>query len=142
MKKKAIISIVSNQDKDNDAVEVVTPGDFYKKDDSYYAVYKETEISGMEGTTTTLKIETEKLSLIRMGTTSTKMEFEKNSEKHALYNTPYGTLEIKIDTKVLDISVDENGGNVFIQYLMSLSGQKSQDTTLKISIKTNEKKWA
>lgn len=138
MKKKAIISVVSNQKNDNDeSVEVVTPGDFYKKGDSYYAVYKETEISGMEGTTTTLKIDIEKLSLIRMGTTSTKMEFEKNKEKHVLYNTPYGTLEIKIQTKTLDININDNGGEAFIEYQISLTGEKPQNTMLKIKIKTN-----
>lgn len=143
MKKKAIISVVSNQKDENDqSVEVVTPGDFYKKGESYFAVYKETEISGMEGTTTTLKIDAKKFSLIRMGTTSTKMEFEKNLENHVLYNTPYGTLEIKIGTKLLDISVDDNGGDVLIEYQMSLAGQKAQSTMLKINIKTSDEDLA
>jgi len=74
MKKKAIISVSSKQTDEEEPIEVVTPGSFYKKNDSYYAVYKETELSGMEGTTTTLKIKKDKFSLIRMGSTSTKMD--------------------------------------------------------------------
>lgn len=136
MKKKAIISVLSKQGnlKDDNDIEVVTPGEFYKKDDCYYAVYNETKISGMEGTTTTMKIYPNTFSLIRMGTTATKMEFKVNSEDTVLYNTPYGILEIKIETKNLKINVDDKGGEVLIDYNMSVSGQAPQHTILKVNI--------
>jgi uncharacterized beta-barrel protein YwiB (DUF1934 family) len=136
MKKKAIISVLSKQvnPKDDNDIEVVTPGEFYKKDDCYYAVYNETKISGMEGTTTTMKIYPKTFSLIRMGTTTTKMDFKENSENLVLYNTPYGILELKIETKDLKINIDDKGGQVSIDYNMSVSGQPPQHTILKVSI--------
>lgn len=137
--KKAIISVLSKQkNNDDEAIEVVTPGDFYKKDNFYYAVYKETEISGMEGTTTTLKISENKFSLIRAGSTSTEMEFEKKAKNISMYDTPYGTLELNIETKDLNVKIDDNGGEVFINYDMSISGQSPQNTLLKINIKAQE----
>lgn len=137
MKKKAIISISSSQINDKeDAIEVVTPGEFYKRDDKYYAIYDETEISGMEGTTTTLKISPNKLLLERVGTTSASMEFQEKNEHITLYNTPYGVLELKINTNKLDVNVNEKGGEVFINYNMSISGQPSQNTELTIKIKS------
>lgn len=137
MKKKAVISVTSRQikDDDNDAIEVVTPGDFYKKGNTYYAIYKETEISGMQGTTTTLKIYDNKLSLIRMGSTTTKMEFDENKKGISMYSTPYGTIELIIDTIKIKTDVDENGGNILINYNMSLAGQKPQYTKLMINVK-------
>jgi len=136
MKKKAIISVLSKQGnpKDDNDIEVVTPGEFYRKDDCYYAVYKETKISGMEGTTTTMKIYPETFSIIRMGTTATKMDFKENSENLVLYNTPYGILELKIETKDLKINVDDAGGKVLIDYNMTVSGQTPQHTILEVSI--------
>ena len=137
MKKKAIISVSSKQSRDEEGdIEIVTPGEFYKKDQCYYAVYKETEISGMEGTTTTMKIYPEKLSLIRMGTTTAKMDFEKKNEDIVLYNTPYGVMELKIQTKDLDIRIGDDGGEVKINYNMTVSGQKPLQTSLKVKIKT------
>jgi len=137
MKKKAIVSVVSRQiSEDEKDIEVVTPGEFYKKDDSYYVVYKETEISGMEGTTTTLKINPDSFTLIRMGTTTTKMEFEQDNEKLVLYNTPYGVMELKIATKDLKVNVNDQGGDVLINYNMTIGGQKPQLTELKVNIKT------
>ncbi|MCH5139071.1 DUF1934 domain-containing protein [Clostridiaceae bacterium UIB06] len=139
MKQKAIISVSSKQSiNEEEIIEVVTPGNFYKKENFYYAVYEETELSGMSGTTTTLKIGKDKFSLIRMGSTSAKMDFDKKTKNISMYNTPYGTLELKIETKDLDINIDDNGGSVLVNYNMSLSGQTPYNTMLKIDIKSQE----
>ncbi|WP_238885732.1 DUF1934 domain-containing protein [Clostridium sp. YIM B02551] len=137
MKKKAVISVISNQNyEDDDVIEVVTPGEFHIKDaSSYEAIYEETEISGMEGTTTKLEIYKDEITLYREGTTSTKMDFKKDNNSVTLYNTPYGMLELKIDTKDLKIDMDENGGEVQIDYNISIAGQPPQGTQLKIKIK-------
>ncbi|QGU94122.1 DUF1934 family protein [Clostridium bovifaecis] len=135
----AIISVGSKQiGNEDEAVEVITKGKFYKKQNCYYAVYNETEISGMEGTTTTLKIKPDKFSLIRMGSTNAKVDFENKSSNVSLYNTPYGPLELVVQTNKLDIDVDDNGGKVFIDYNMTLAGQKPLKTILNIDIKVKK----
>lgn len=60
----AIITLNSKQN-DEEEIKVVTPGVFYEEEGVFHAKYEETEVSGMEGTTTILKIEKEKFSLIR-----------------------------------------------------------------------------
>ena len=135
MKKKAIISLSSRQSNNDDVIEVVTPGDFYKKNDCYYAVYKETQLSGMEGTTTTLKIKDNKLSLIRMGSTRAKMDFNKCEKSRTMYKTPYGAIELNIETNEINVNLDENGGDVVIDYSISLAGQTAQNTQLKLNIR-------
>ena len=134
MENRAIISVISKQIDDESPIEVVTPGKFYKMENCYYAVYKETEISGMEGTTTTFKIYPEKFSLLRMGTTSTTMNFEKGTKSMSLYNTPYGMLELEIETKELEINIDDNGGDITLSYFLYITGQTTQQTLLKIKI--------
>lgn len=137
MNKKAVIHLLSIQaDNEDEKVEVVTPGSFSKKGDAFYAIYDETEISGMEGTTTTLKIADNKFSIIRMGSTNAEMKFQKSKPNVSLYDTPYGTLEVNINTRDLNINVDENGGEVYVRYNLSISGMKAQSTTLNIKIKT------
>ncbi|MBL4935807.1 DUF1934 domain-containing protein [Clostridium sp. YIM B02515] len=136
MRKKAIISVTSKQtDSDESAIEVVTPGEFYKEDNFYYAVYNETELSGMEGTTTTLKVMPDSLLLSREGTTATEMRFKKYAKDLILYNTPYGVMEMKIETKDLTVNLDENGGDVAINYNLTIAGQNPQNTILKVNIK-------
>ncbi|MBU3179881.1 DUF1934 domain-containing protein [Clostridium psychrophilum] len=138
MNKNAIISVVSKQsdsEEDGDSIEVVTPGKFYKKDNCYYAVYEESEISGMKGTTTTLKIDAEKFTLIRIGTTNTEMNFKKYVRDLTLYNTPHGALDLAVDTKELKMNVNDDGGDVFIDYDMIIGNQQILSTTLQINIK-------
>jgi uncharacterized beta-barrel protein YwiB (DUF1934 family) len=138
MNKNAIISVVSKQvdSKDeDDIIEVVTPGEFYKEDNSYYAVYEETEISGMKGTTTTLRIDEENFTLTRTGTTTTEMKFKKDERDLTLYNTPHGALDLTVDTKELKMKVDSSGGDVFIDYDMIIGNEQVLSTTLKINIK-------
>jgi uncharacterized beta-barrel protein YwiB (DUF1934 family) len=136
MKKKAIITVVSKQSgSDDSAIEVVTPGEYYKEEDSYIAVYDETELSGMEGTKTTLKISPEDFLLTRVGTTNAEMKFKKDAKEVTMYDTPYGVLELKLETKDLRITLDDDGGDVEINYNLAISGQKPQNTVLKVNIK-------
>lgn len=139
MSKKAIISICSTQDiGEKEKIEVVTVGDFSINGDEFIATYDETEISGMEGTKTTLKIKGDKVVLHREGTTSTKMEFQKDNTQVALYNTPYGMLELKTSTKELDLDVNEKGGNISIKYHLIAGGQEPIKTNLDMKIKVED----
>ncbi|EOU1735922.1 DUF1934 domain-containing protein [Clostridium perfringens] len=139
MSKKAIISICSTQDiGEKEKIEVVTVGEFSINGDEFIATYDETEISGMEGTKTTLKIKGDKVVLHREGTTSTKMEFQKDNTQVAIYNTPYGMLELKTSTKELDLDVNEKGGNISIKYHLIAGGQEPIKTNLDMKIRVED----
>ena len=138
MDKKAIITVDSTVlNEEEDMIGVVTPGDFYKIEDGFKAEYNETEISGMEGTKTTIIIRKNSFDLIREGTTETKMEFENNKRTVSLYKTPYGVLDVKIDTKKLDININEDGGTINATYLLVIGDQTTLKTQLTIDIKVN-----
>ena len=138
MGKKAIISVISNANiEEDDMIEVVSPGSFEKIEDGFKATYEETEISGMEGTTTILTIKENQVILEREGTTSTKMIFKEDEDSIVLYNTPYGILDLNVDTKKLKINIDENGGEIHSKYVLGLEGQEGISTELSIKIKVN-----
>ena len=136
MDKKAIISIVSNASmEDGEKIEVVSPGKYIKLDDGFKAIYEETEISGMDGTTTSLTIKDGEVILLREGTTNTKMVFNEKEPSVSLYSTPYGTLEISINTKKLKVDMNDDGGELNIDYDMIVMGQKPLTTSLRLKIK-------
>lgn len=137
MEKNAVIKIVSNATmENNELIEVLTHGKFSLEDNKYIATYNETEISGMKGTETSLIIEEDVIILERVGSTSTKMVFMKNEATVALYNTPYGMLELEIFTKSLEKEISENGGKVFIEYEMRVIGQEPFKTKINVEIET------
>ncbi len=108
---KTIINIRTTQvdinTKQEEFIELITEGEFYKKNDAYYLVYDETEISGMQGTTTTLKIKENQVDLKRLGSNSSTMEFQKNKRHKSHYKTPYGSMVMEMLTKNVDIYVQE-----------------------------------
>ncbi|WP_411169017.1 DUF1934 domain-containing protein [Clostridium sp. MB05] len=138
MNKNAVISLKSFNELDTeDVIEVVTPGEFFVTEDGFKAVYEETEISGMEGTTTILTMLDDVLILEREGSTSAKMDFKKGETSISLYNTPYGVLDLQIHTEDLDIAIDKNGGNIVAKYSLELAGQPPITTKLAVNIKAN-----
>lgn len=139
MKKKAIITIKSNISLDeDDLIEVVTPGEFFITDYGFRVEYDETEISGMEGTRTTIVIRDKVFELIREGSTETKMKFEHMKGNVSLYKTPYGVLEMETYTKKLDINMTENGGNISTAYTLTLEGQETVKTSLIVEVRVNK----
>ena len=138
MNKKAVITVDSAIfNEEEDTISVVTPGDFCKTEYGYKVQYDETKISGMEGTKTTILIRKDSFDLIREGTTETKMEFENNKMTTSLYKTPYGVMDVRIDTRKLKINVDEQGGNINTVYILEIGGQPAMKTNLSIDIKVN-----
>lgn len=138
MEKRAIISVKSSSNLDpNDAIEVVTPGKFIIEENGFKAIYEESEISGMDGTTTTLNIKDNSMVLERVGSINTNMEFKEGVTAVSLYNTPYGILDLNVDTKKLKINIDENGGEIHSKYVLGLEGQEGISTELSIKIKVN-----
>lgn len=132
----ALVSVKSTSDLDRDEIiEVITPGSFEKVDYGYLVKYEETKLSGMEGTTTFVKIYEDKFILQREGSTTTLMEFIKNENTVSLYNTPYGMLDLKIRTNELEINVSENGGTIKSKYLMEFKGQAPITNDINIEIK-------
>ena len=110
MKKKVWLSIKgqqSTQSEEPEIVELITEGELYYKDRSNYLLYKESEVSGMEGTTTTVKVEEDQVSIIRLGTTNTHLVFKKGQRKYNRYETPYGELLLSIFTNDLSIQYNE-----------------------------------
>ena len=132
----ALISVKSSNNLDRkDIIEVITPGDFEKTDYGYKVQYEETKLSGMEGTTTYVKIYDNKFILEREGSTTTKMEFIKDVSTISLYNTPYGMLDLKVNTTDIDINMTEVGGSLNATYGMELAGQEPIITDISIEIK-------
>ena len=64
---------------DTDTVELMTRGSLVHKDGAYYIVYKETETTGYEGCTTTVKVaeDARKVSMLRFGKQSSQLIIEK-----------------------------------------------------------------
>lgn len=122
-------------DGEESVIEFMTEGKIYEKEKGTYIVYKESEISGMEGCTTTLKLFEGKISMKRFGAANSEMFFEKGKKYKSNYATPYGSFNMEIVTKkVLYEKLNEKRGRVYIEYAMDLQGMLKSNNSLNISI--------
>lgn len=124
---------------EEDQMEFVTEGKFYKEEDSVYLVYDESEFSGMEGCTTSLKITGNKVNMRRFGEDmhfDTEMKFEQGKRFKSLYDTPYGAVEMEILTNSINnkIEKEEGKGTINIDYHISLKGLSEGRSILDIEI--------
>lgn len=140
--KEIMLKIVGKQimaDFEEEQLELITEGRYYEKGDSVYLVYDESEFSGMEGCTTSLKITGDKIKMKRYGQligVDTEIEFEKGKRFKGHYDTPFGSVEMEVLTNdiVNNIQVSEGKGSLNIDYHISLRGLTEGRSKLDIQI--------
>lgn len=124
MEKEIIIAINGSQnyeDQEPDSVELVTSGTFSQDGDTITVTYEESELTGMESTTTTMTIEPDCITIMRFGQTRSHMVFQEGQKHLSYYDTPYGSLTVGIKTKKIIKKIGETIGKIEIYYAMEIN---------------------
>ncbi len=141
--KDIMLKIIGKQlysNEEEEKVEFMTEGKFVEENDgSIFLVYDESEFSGVEGCTTSLKINGDKVLMQRSGEQvplDTEIEFEKGKRFTGYYNTPYGAIEMEVLTNevINKIDRDQGNGTLNIDYHISLRGLAESRSCLDIEI--------
>ncbi len=138
MKKDVIITIRGLQtyeDMSDDNVELVTNGRFYNKGGCYYVSYKESELTGLGNTTTTVKIEKDKVTVIRFGDLESHMIFEEGQKHISYYDMGFGGLTVGVNTRSIDKNLTDAGGNMQIDYAMEINNSVAGESKLCMDIR-------
>ena len=113
-------------DDQEDTIEFVTDAKVYEKSEGIYITYEESELCGMPGYTTILKIAGEKIKLARFGLNkekTTEMEFENGKRYTNHYATDFGVFDIEILTQNVNNTITGEGtGKLELDYYISLNG--------------------
>ncbi|MBU5676098.1 DUF1934 domain-containing protein [Alkaliphilus sp. MSJ-5] len=132
-----VIGIQQNSDGEESTIELTTEGSVYEKNGSYYILYDESEISGMEGSTTRIKIENnKKVSMKRSGASAVDFIFEQGKKYESNYMTAYGDFTMKVTTNVLDVEISEETGKgkIDIDYDLKILGGVRTSNKLQIQL--------
>lgn len=130
MNKNVIISVKGSQklpDQDISRLELITEGKYYRKGNAYYITYKESEVTGMEGTTTTLKVVDGIVTLMRFGAVNSQLIFEEGRKYISHYDTAYGAFTIGVFSNEVNIRMDDNGGEIWVDYTIEIDNNKLGD---------------
>jgi len=133
-----IITVVGTQKDaagEENRIELVSPGKHYHKNGVDYFIYKETAISGMEGTTTTIKLYPDHVTIVRTGSIQHRQEFRLHSVYHSTYMTAFGKLKMSVYTNNLEVNFVDSAGSVNIGYELAINGKWQSTNTLAITIR-------
>ena len=137
MTKDVLISVKGLQfgnDVDEDMVEIITSGSYYKKNNKHYLMYDEIT-EGVEGATkNVVKFDGSTLDLTKSGVTNVHMIFEQNKKNITNYMTPYGNIMIGIDAQKVDVAETDESIRINIDYALEVNYEFLADCKIKMDI--------
>ncbi len=132
----SIKGIQTYEDSDDKSdISFLTEASLEMQDGVYFIDYKESEITGLEGTDTCIEVGSNYVSLMRKGTVNTHMLFMKDRKTSSYYTTPYGDMQIDIFTKNLNIDLTTDGGKLDVDYFIDINNVSTGKNKFQIEIK-------
>ena len=138
MEKEVVISIRGMQKYEGtppDVVELVTEGRLAREGESYTLSYQESEITGLGGTLTTIQVEGEQVTLMRVGEYNSQMVFQEGRRHLSMYNTPYGAMTIGVNTRHLLAQLTDQGGDIEVDYSIEVDHAMTGRSIFRINVK-------
>lgn len=140
MNKNVLIKINGMQtlDERDDSVEVITVGEYYNKNGKHYIIYEEVDDDSNAVTKNLLKVWDGMVEIKKTGAITTTMTFETEKINKTYYSTPFGNLQIEIETKSVDVDVADTNMDIDIKYSLAINKQFTMDSRIQLNIKEIE----
>lgn len=119
MSTSVVLSIQGRQtyaDQEPDTIELVTDGTMEFRDGGWDITYEESALTGLEGVTTTFRVEPGKVSLIRTGKLNSQMVFQEGVAHDSLYQMDFGALMFTVKATRVFYDIVPDGGTIDLTY--------------------------
>lgn len=119
-----------------DEMELVTAGVLNREGEDRYTIsYEESELTGLEGTTTVVQVDGPRVTLMREGSINSQMVFEEGQRHLSMYETPYGSLSVGILTRRMRSTLGESGGDLEIDYSIEIDHLLAGQNLFRMNVK-------
>jgi len=105
---------------DEDSIDFTTDGLYTWDGDTACLTYLESDVTGMEGTRTSVMVMPDKVVVDRDGAVTSRMIFREGEKSAFLYDTPVGSATLHMDTRGLSSRFNEHGGHMEIDYVLDM----------------------
>ena len=127
MGKTVVLSIKGRQtyqDQEPDLIELVTEGTMDYVDGGWNITYEESELTGLEGVTTTFRVEPQKVTLTREGRLNSHMVFEEGIAHDSLYQLDFGALMLTVKATRVYYDIMPDGGTIDLVYNIDIENSQ------------------
>ena len=128
MKRNVVLSIRGRQtyaDQEPEVIELVTEGTMTFRNGGWDISYEETALTGLEGVTTTFRVEPGKVVLTRTGKLRSEMVFEEGVPHDTLYQMAFGTLMMTVKATFVFFDIVEDGGTIDLSYNLDIENTEA-----------------
>ena len=128
MKNNVVLSIRGRQtygDQEPEVIELVTEGTMEYRDGGWDISYEETALTGLEGVTTTFRVEPGKVILTRTGRLQSTMIFEEGIPHDTLYQMAFGTLMMTVKATFVFFDIVSDGGTIDLSYNIDIENTEA-----------------
>ena len=123
-------------DDEEESFELMTDGEYSRENGISTFSYLESELTGFDGLLTTFNVEPDRVILRRGGGLSGDMIFSEEQKHHFLYDTPFGSIMMGIDTHSIKKNMRDDGGSLEIRYDIEVDNIAVSQNLFKIVIKS------
>ena len=123
-----VLSIRGSQEypgQEPEVIELVTDGTMEFRNGGWNISYQESALTGLEGVTTTFRVEPERVILTREGTLNSQMVFQLGVDHESLYQMPFGALLLTVRATHLFYDIVPDGGVIDLSYNINIENQEA-----------------
>lgn len=137
MEDNALIKISTTQiiDGESEKIELDTRGKYAIRGGKIYIIYKESEMTGYENTTTTIKISEGSVAVTRQGMYPSKMSYDLGQTGLCSVSTPYGRIAVAVKTDKIDFDFKDSGGYLNMDYTLDSDNTNFIKNNMTIKVK-------
>lgn len=138
---KYIITVTGIQEVDGekDKIEVTVTGDYVEKNGHRYIKYKEYDAEDPNiCLDTAVKVEDNKVSIIRMGDRPSRLILEQGVRHQCHYNTVMGDIMMGVYTSSIENNLTDNGGDLKAKYELDFFADLVSTNEFHINVKAKE----
>ena len=138
MKKPVVLTIHSEQryeGQDVETIELVTDGELERIPDGWRVSYLESDLSGLQGATTTFVIQPGQVTLERSGSLQSKMVFQERVRHESLYQMDVGALMIGVCARKIETDLSWEGGRMNVVYAIQIEQTQAGTISYCIDVK-------
>ena len=128
MKQTVVLSIRGQQsyaDQEPEVIELVTEGTMEFRSGGWDISYQESALTGLEGVTTTFRVEPGKVTLTRKGALNSEMVFQEGVEHDSLYQMAFGTLMLTVKATFVYFDIVPDGGTIDLSYNINIENTEA-----------------
>ncbi len=141
MSKTVVLSIQGRQSyagQEPEVIELVTEGDMAFRDGGWDITYEESALTGLEGVTTTFRVEPGRVLLKRVGALQSEMVFQEGIPHDSLYQMPFGALMLTVKATRVYYDILPDGGTIDLVYHINIENSEAGVIDYHLDIRAKE----